>query len=191
MATHSMDPHFIRPNPDLAPELRLPDFVHLDGVTEYEARDNSSIVFFKISADLSGYYDVLVCTHDYKGVFAIGPIAGSRIPYALYKNHLLVEGAIWKIASSFSVERTSTSVVYFIQSSTGGLIKIGTAINANRRLAEIQNMSPVPLRILAVIPGDCRKEAELHKRFAHLRRHGEWFEPTIELLDFIRQAEDK
>ena len=28
---------------------------------------------------------------------------------------------------------------------------------------------------------------EFHKRFAHLRQHGEWFTPAPELLEFIKE----
>jgi hypothetical protein len=76
-----------------------------------------------------------------------------------------------------------TRSVYFIQAVNGGLIKIGVATDPAARLAEIQRMCPIPLRILAVRPGVGQPgEAALHRRFAAARRHGEWFEPTAELL---------
>lgn len=80
-----------------------------------------------------------------------------------------------------------TRAVYFIQAVTGGLIKIGVARDPGQRLAEIQRMCPVPLRIVGSIPRVGHAgEADLHKRFAASRRHGEWFEATPELCDYIR-----
>lgn len=76
-------------------------------------------------------------------------------------------------------------MIYFIQPVSGGLIKIGFAIDPQKRLAEIQRMSPATLQILATIEGDRKREAELHQRFAGLRIYGEWFRAEKRLLDFI------
>lgn len=79
--------------------------------------------------------------------------------------------------------------VYFIQAGDDGLIKIGVAGNAYQRLAGLQTSSPVPLRLVAAISGVGQvREVELHKRFAHLRAHGEWFHPTPELLAYIAEV---
>jgi len=76
-----------------------------------------------------------------------------------------------------------TRTVYFIQAATGGLIKIGVAADPSARLAEIQRMCPIPLRILSTLPGiGQRGEKALHQRFAAERRHGEWFALTAEQL---------
>ena len=76
--------------------------------------------------------------------------------------------------------------VYFIQPVDGGPIKIGIAAHVLGRLSGLQTGSPVELRVLGVIPGVRQSyEAELHERFAATRRHGEWFEPTPELMAFI------
>ncbi len=77
--------------------------------------------------------------------------------------------------------------VYFIQPAQGGLIKIGVAQHLPSRLATLQTGSPLELRVIAVMQGGEPVERELHKRFAADRRHGEWFEPSPELLDFIAQ----
>lgn len=76
-------------------------------------------------------------------------------------------------------------MIYFIQPVSGGLIKIGYAINPQKRLAEIQRMSPATLRILATIEGDRKREAELHRQYASLRIYGEWFRAEKRLLEFI------
>lgn len=30
-------------------------------------------------------------------------------------------------------------------------------------------------------------ESRIHKRFKKYRRHGEWFEPSQELMDFVKE----
>ena len=81
-----------------------------------------------------------------------------------------------------------TRSVYFIRPVGGGLIKIGVAGDVHVRCASIQLMCPVVLEIVAIIPGLGQQfEAGLHKRFAHARRHGEWFEPVPELLTYIAE----
>lgn len=73
--------------------------------------------------------------------------------------------------------------VYFIAG--GGLIKIGVSTNVTARLCSIRNASPVPVELLGTVPGGTLGESFLHVSFAHLRRHGEWFEDTPELRAHI------
>lgn len=79
--------------------------------------------------------------------------------------------------------------VYFVQGEHGGPIKIGSADHAESRVRTLQVGSPVPLVLLGTMPGGERKERELHKRFAHLRMHSEWFRPDADLLAVIPRAE--
>ncbi len=76
-------------------------------------------------------------------------------------------------------------MIYFVQASVGGPVKIGTAGNVKSRVADIQSCCPFPLRLLLVIDGGYAKENELHLRFASARLHGEWFRPVPELVEFI------
>jgi len=70
--------------------------------------------------------------------------------------------------------------LYFIQSVTGGPVKIGVARNPEERLKQHQTGSPFPLRIIKTIKRVSPKyESELHKRFSSFRLHGEWFSETI------------
>ena len=78
-------------------------------------------------------------------------------------------------------------VVYFVQSRLGGPIKIGLTTEPKQRLKQLQNGSPIPLQILGALRGDEKVEAAIHERFRKLRLHGEWFEPSMELVEFIRQ----
>jgi len=78
--------------------------------------------------------------------------------------------------------------VYFVFASHHGPVKIGFSIDPMRRLAEIQRDWPEGLRLVGVVPGGFSEEQRLHKRFSHLRLHGEWFRPDDELTTFIRET---
>lgn len=82
--------------------------------------------------------------------------------------------------------RRAKRSVYFVQPIHGGLVKIGVAADVAGRLNSMQTGSPVQLRVIGVIPDVGQdRETELHQRFAESRSHGEWFEPTPELLAYI------
>jgi hypothetical protein len=67
-------------------------------------------------------------------------------------------------------------MVYIIGSPATSLVKIGRSDDVPRRLREIQHMSPVPLSVIWQTPGGAALEARLHRTFAALRCHGEWFD---------------
>jgi hypothetical protein len=76
--------------------------------------------------------------------------------------------------------------VYFVQGRKGGAVKIGYAVNPQRRLGNMSTGSPVPLRLLAAIPGDRKLEFDLHRFFGVGRLHGEWFQAkTFGLFNLI------
>lgn len=78
------------------------------------------------------------------------------------------------------------AVVYFIAGA--GLIKIGCTTNIVSRFRTIRNSSPVPVELLGAHPGGTLEEGLLHQRFAHLRRHGEWFEDAPEIRAHISRT---
>lgn len=75
------------------------------------------------------------------------------------------------------------SRVYFMQA--GELVKIGTTTDLPKRISALRLASPVELKVIATIPGNAKKEAELHKRFAAYRKHGEWFVFSDEIKSFV------
>lgn len=76
--------------------------------------------------------------------------------------------------------------VYFIEAVGLNRVKIGrTTGHAEYRLKEIQRMSPVPLRLITQIPANKFTEGRLHRRFSHLRLHGEWFEFGDDLQNYL------
>ena len=76
-------------------------------------------------------------------------------------------------------------MIYFIQPEFGGPIKIGLAKNPKRRLVVIQVNHYERLVLRCVMDGDRDAERDLHKRFAHCWRIGEWFEPSDDLMEFM------
>lgn len=77
--------------------------------------------------------------------------------------------------------------VYFIQAPCNGLLKIGiTDSHPSGRLSSLRKGSPVPLEPLGFIRGDRAIEHAVHVRFWRARTHGEWFQPTDELMEFVR-----
>lgn len=73
-------------------------------------------------------------------------------------------------------------IVYFVQGTISGLIKIGTTTNLKKRLQALRTGSAEPLVLLGAIPGGDREEQAFHARFGSQRVQGEWFSPSPELL---------
>jgi len=67
----------------------------------------------------------------------------------------------------------------------GLFIKIGRTNNVLKRLSNLQTGTYGDLIIHALEPGGSQRERELHKQFAHLRRHGEWFSCSEELTKHV------
>lgn len=86
--------------------------------------------------------------------------------------------------------RTSARYVYFIEARESGAIKIGSTSNPTARLSALQTGSPVRLRLIGYTEGGEPEERRLHRLFEDSRSHGEWFKPTIDLLDYITSLED-
>ncbi|MEU4154782.1 GIY-YIG nuclease family protein [Streptomyces antimycoticus] len=75
-------------------------------------------------------------------------------------------------------------VVYVLGAPGSNTVKIGRTANLAERFGIIQRMSPVPLSVLWQCPGGHQLETYLHRHFASLRSHGEWF--TFESRDPVQ-----
>lgn len=78
----------------------------------------------------------------------------------------------------------SENAVYFIRA-PDGLIKIGVSGNVRRRLAQLQLGFDHPLTLLGTMTGGFATEGMLHRLFVESRTGGEWFAPSMRLLEFI------
>ena len=78
----------------------------------------------------------------------------------------------------------SDSVVYFIQPSPGGPVKIGTCRSdrLRLRLSELQSGNAQKLVVRHVEDGGRELEQWIHEQLSHLRIRGEWFGPGDDVL---------
>ena len=85
--------------------------------------------------------------------------------------------------------RKARALVYFIQDRKR--VKIGYSTNPQSRLRAL--MTHTTLKLLATEPGGAKREAELHKKFSHLRTSvgREWFYLKSEILDYIKSLKTK
>lgn len=72
-----------------------------------------------------------------------------------------------------SVRLPAEADIYFIHDGT--YMKIGWAVDAHKRLAELQVGNARPLYLKGVVRGHPDLERQLHRRFAKYRVKGEWF----------------
>ncbi len=75
--------------------------------------------------------------------------------------------------------------LYFIQSGTGGPIKIGYTKQLATRLKAIHMMNAGSVRFLGALSGNRTDEKRLHQKYASDRLHGEWFRLSPDLLLFL------
>lgn len=75
------------------------------------------------------------------------------------------------------VPRIRPGYIYLLKSADG-YYKIGRSQNVKGRMKAFSTQSPHPPELLHTIPAEdmCRAEEGLHKRYAHRRIRGEWFE---------------
>jgi len=78
-------------------------------------------------------------------------------------------------------------MIYFIQQGKTGPIKIGYTKNndISKRIASMQTASSEKLVLLGYTEGDREKEALLQRFFHAYRLHGEWFEPSPMVLNYV------
>lgn len=69
-----------------------------------------------------------------------------------------------------------------------GPVKIGCSVFPANRALYLSTWSPMPLEVLAEVPGGFDIEAALHERFADDHYHHEWFHASGDLLRGIEQV---
>lgn len=77
--------------------------------------------------------------------------------------------------------------VYFIEAVGRNRVKIGYAVDPEKRLADLDGANPDDLQLLFSVPGDRATEKEYHRKYRHLRVPGkrEWFHFDGKLKQFI------
>ncbi len=76
-------------------------------------------------------------------------------------------------------------LVYFMEAIGANRIKIGITDSLHNRLTLVKTYSPFPVVIIGCMYGYREMETEIHHRFRHLRKNGEWFEGAEELRNYI------
>ncbi len=78
-------------------------------------------------------------------------------------------------------------MIYIIRAIELNRVKIGTTSGPSvaQRLSQLRTGCPTELALLATFEGGFEEESRLHRRFAYLRTHGEWFEYAPELREFV------
>ena len=82
--------------------------------------------------------------------------------------------------------------IYFIGAKDK--IKIGYTKNSiEKRLKQLQTGNDETLVLLGYIRGGLDEEKMLHKQFSNyrIRKNGEWFEPSAEIIDYINKNNSK
>ena len=83
----------------------------------------------------------------------------------------------------------SDRTVYFMLSSSTGLVKIGSSGDPDRRLRDLQMASGERISLLTTEPGGEAHEKALHRRFKASRVRGEWFRHSEAIRTHIANAE--
>lgn len=73
--------------------------------------------------------------------------------------------------------------VYF--AAACGKIKIGCSNDPAARIASVGEWIPFPITLMATMPGGYAMESAIHRMFDDEWSHGEWFNTSSRLLDFI------
>lgn len=77
-------------------------------------------------------------------------------------------------------------MIYFIE--CAGRLKIGFTNHIHKRLVNLQNAAPRPLKLLGCIKGDKHDERRFHDHLREHHSHGEWFKLNDDVRAFIRDA---
>ncbi len=95
----------------------------------------------------------------------------------------LQDGKIIKVVEGNN--KTKKSKIYFVLCKEAQAVKIGVTNDVKKRLDSLQTANPFNLELLKFIEGNRSREQEIHKKFEHLKRNGEWFSYSQELREFI------
>lgn len=87
--------------------------------------------------------------------------------------------------SEYNRQRSGEPIVYFIECVGIPAVKIGWTTNIRKRLGSHQISCPLPLRVVATVPGGEEREREFHCQFKSLHMHGEWFRLADELKEYL------
>ncbi len=76
-------------------------------------------------------------------------------------------------------------MIYFIRCPYFNAIKIGKALDPERRMRGFQIGCPAKLMLIGCAIGGKREEKQFHEMFRHLHIRGEWFKADPGMIQFI------
>ena len=77
-------------------------------------------------------------------------------------------------------------MIYFIQVRGDGPVKIGYALNPEKRFQEVQTCNHDKLTLLHVVPGAYSLETKIHNHLKKYNIHGEWFRSDPKVMEYIQ-----
>ena len=156
--------------------------------------DKGQIKFIKLKPNTTAFpsgtqhWDVFYWLGNNDFVICSGvPVCSAFVRFAIQVFGFFMERAVWKKTKILEANnpKRSSGFVYFIQGSISKNMKIGVSEDVLSRFNQIQGQSSEILVPIGVMNGGYPKESEIHRNFSHLRLHGEWFETSEELEEFI------
>lgn len=163
-------------------------------------KENAVIASVSPSGAHPGYFDISVieaaagCATEMRRPVRLDGVQAA-LEFIIWPLGVRMEDFAWKktvrppapvSAAKPEAERPFGPVVYFFRA--GEFIKIGKATGSpENRVASLRTGCPFPIEVLGFIPGDLGVEAAWHRRFGHLRAHGEWFHAAPDLCGQIER----
>ena len=132
-----------------------------------------------------GFYHVDI-TSGGELVSSIRPMSGKDFINAFIRREIGGASIRWEHRKIDRSLQAAPENIYFI-SDEDGYIKIGFARNVQSRLETLQTASRQELRVIATMPGSLSDEKSLHHKFSKDHVRGEWFRPSQELRQFIKE----
>lgn len=80
--------------------------------------------------------------------------------------------------------------VYFLQDKSTGYIKIGFSTQLEKRIKALGTGLPEKPELLARIKAYAHEEARYHTMFCGDRIRGEWFKPSVRIMNYIKDLHD-
>lgn len=95
---------------------------------------------------------------------------------------------LWVRGDIFVYQRhmQSDGYCYFVHARCTPMIKIGMSLDPEKRIYDLRNMSPLPLRVIGLFQGGRSLEKHLHEQLHEHRAHGEWFFDCQRLRKVLR-----
>jgi len=77
--------------------------------------------------------------------------------------------------------------VYFIEESSTGNVKIGSARDVQQRRSDLQVGNSSELVVVGTLPGGCKLERTFQRQFEKYKIRGEWYRPSERLWEAVRR----